>query len=245
MCLKRVGVDEQSPLQASKWQHIPVLLDLSELTALIKEIMPVRLFHIGSLRTEEELECTVEQFLANYTDYISLLRGEAAVEDHPYRTAFTLALTENLDAVYVVELANGKCIARPYAPVIQLQLHRLSFSSVDRKVRSMVHGENTISWGIQFSFPQLYLDPQTKRVLTGKEFSETPNARKFRLLQRWVRHNSLPTPFLIDGQRVNSPIRLGKTCFSWIAHHPDLVGYKDLTIAVTDSPSQKHNGDCV
>ncbi len=40
--------------------------------------------------------------------------------------------------------------------------------------------------------------------------------------KQWVRDNTRATPFSVEGKKINATMRLGKNCFSWINHHPQL-----------------------
>jgi hypothetical protein len=92
----------------------------------------------------------------------------------------------------------------------------------------MVFGINSISWGIQFSYPQLYQDEncQIQVVKPGPEF---PNTVLFQKMQRWIRQHTIPTPFLTPYQRINAPIRMGRQVLNWINNHPQLKA-KNLSI---------------
>ena len=99
----------------------------------------------------------------------------------------------------------------------------MDYSEHDGKFRPMVFGLDSVTWGLQFSYPQLFMDGRTKEAFAVVESEEFPNTALFHQLQRWMRQNTLPTPFLVDGKRVNSPIRLGKACLPWINRHPQLA----------------------
>jgi hypothetical protein len=115
--------------------------------------------------------------------------------------------------------------------VIQLQYHCFDYSPFDGEVRSMVYGQEAISWGLQFSYPQLYIDPHSKDICETNK-SDAANTQLFRKLQRWLRQYSVPTPFIADGKRFNAPIRIGRGCLPWLQRHPQL---KDHGLAIDGS----------
>jgi hypothetical protein len=92
----------------------------------------------------------------------------------------------------------------------------MGFSDVDHEFRPMILSQNSIFWGLQFSFPQVYQDPKTGAL---KEAEVSP---LFQAIRKWIRNTTVPTPMMVEGKRVNIPIRLGKRCFSWINRHPQL-----------------------
>lgn len=86
----------------------------------------------------------------------------------------------------------------------------------------MIRGERSISWGLEFSYPQLYQDPHTGEIVPIVEGERFPNTAPFRQLQRWMRRETRPTPFLVDGHRINAVARLGRGAFAWIDRHRQL-----------------------
>ena len=198
----------------AKWLQVPVLLDPSEMEALFAEMGEFLIVDVSRVTAEGEI--SQADFLQIYADYIGGLRA-GEVRTSPW---FSSCFTTTMEAIEVCELPNGRAVRRAAAPVIQLQPHTFSRSNDDGKFRSMVRGEGAIPWGIQFSYPQLFEDPTTREIV--KVDATFPNSTIFRTLQRWVRHHTRPTPFEVDGKRINVPIRLGKSCFEWIDQHPQL-----------------------
>ncbi len=198
----------------SKWLALPVLLDGSEMEALFEAMGEFLIIDVSRVTAEGEI--ARDEFLQIYSDYVEgLKRGEVGMS--PW---FASCFTTSWEAIEVRELSDGRAVRRASAPVIQLQPHTFAHSKDDGKFRSMVRGEEAVSWGIQFSYPQLFEDPVTREIV--KVDTAFPNSAVFRTLQRWVRHHTRPTPFEVDGKRVNVPIRLGKSCFEWIDQHPQL-----------------------
>ena len=95
----------------------------------------------------------------------------------------------------------------------------------------MVLSTESVTWGIQFSYPQLYQDPKSYRITKVVDSSEFPNTSVFARMLKWLRHHTLPTPFSVDGQRVNVPIRIGRSCLEWIHMHPQLKEQHSLCIS--------------
>jgi len=55
-----------------------------------------------------------------------------------------------------------------------------------------------------------------------RESSEFPNTALYRSVQRWMRAHTIPTPFHVNGKKINVPMRLGKKCLPWISEHCQL-----------------------
>jgi len=214
-----------APMQASKWLESRVLLDPDEMEALFKFlghfyiIQTTGLMPIGSERISQE------EFLDCYFNYIESLKFGKMPTDLRINSYFSSIFTVTPQALYAVHVDETKQMVKVEMPVMQLQNHRFICGS-DKKFHSMVFGSNSIYWGIQFSYPQLYQNKEMQVLKVG-ESPEFPSTRLFKSLQRWVREHTRPTPFLIDGlQPVNVPLRLGKSCFEWINNHPQLAAAK-------------------
>ncbi len=62
----------------------------------------------------------------------------------------------------------------------------------------MVLSRKSVTWGLQFSYPQLYQDPRTRQIFKVTDTPEFPNTALFSKLQKWIRSETLPTPFQVE-----------------------------------------------
>lgn len=211
------------PLQASKWLDLQLLIDSDEMKTLFQALEPFAIYTTGRVCALSEGEVSHAEFLQAYDAYVAALQqGQLPVEQE-FRALFSSVFTRQSDHLFQVLTADGRRIIRVAKPVLQLQLNKIAYSTADGKFRGMVFGKDSIFWGLQFSYPQLFLDSVTKEVFQVKESLQFPNTSLYRLLQRWVRQYTVPTPFQVADTQVNVPIRLGKNCFSWINKHIQLV----------------------
>jgi len=212
-------IHQDPPYQASKWQQIQLLIETSELQDLFQEMGNVSLYQLGGVLSPGEGVVSQEEFLTAYTNYLDHLKKGQLPEKTPL---FTCAISGDQKALYAVKVANGKQLIRIRRPVIQVQEHLFDYSRDDNKFRSMVFGLESVTWGLQFSYPQLFTDPKTHAIQNVLRDGGFPNTKLFKKLQKWVRQNTLPTPFIVQGKKTNSPIRLGRGCCEWINKHPQL-----------------------
>jgi hypothetical protein len=224
--ISRVKPTASGVLQASKWLSYPVLIDADEMQALFDELRDFEIYLVSGVSKRGEGRISKEAFLQLYRAYIEALREGILLPESAYRSVFSSVFTATSDALFAVPIEPDKQLIKIEKPVIQLQSHRISYSSVDGKFRSMVWGPDSITWGIQFSYPQIFQHAETKQVIQVAETTDFPNTALFRRLQRWGRHHTTATPFLVEGERINVPVRLGKQCFSWINRHPQLIEKK-------------------
>lgn len=209
--------------RVSQWLKIPVLLDYSEMEAFIQSFPTCQFYQVGVVRPKAKNQPTKEEFLQAYQSYISSLCSGKIPDPEQYKDFFACAFSDSPDDFAVVDLPQDRSVWRLARPVIQFQEHRVDFSSHDHEFRSKVLGPNSIFWGVMISYPQLFENPvnrQADKVLNNPDY---PNGGYFRAMQRWMRQNTLATPFIVEGKRKNVPIRLGKNCFSWINQHPQLI----------------------
>lgn len=210
---------KEEPLQISKARKFPILIDEKEMKELLSYLQPVEIFDVSHPVFLEEAVIPQEDFLSHYEKYIRGIREGVLIEEGSLRPYFSSIFTMAKEAVYAYPLSNGKYLVKACLPVIQLQRHHFIYSNT---LHSGVMGKESVTWGIQFSYPQLYLDPVSKEIGKVEKNAKFFNTALFRKFIKWVREYTCPTPFFIQGERKNLPIRLGKQCFSWINHHPNL-----------------------
>jgi hypothetical protein len=203
------------PLQASRWQKSPLLVDVDEMQSLLVALGQFWIVQVSGVMPLGQEMISQDSFLEVYRHYIEALKKGENPTDSRVRPYFSAIFTTYLDALYAVQVNPGHGLVKVLQPVVQLQAHRFDYSSADGTFRSMVMGNDSIPWGIQFSYPHLYQN-ENLEVLTVREGAQFPNTSLYKKLQQWVRVHTIATPFEIEGKRVNVPIRLGKQCLTWI-----------------------------
>lgn len=204
------------PLQASKWLSIQVLLSEEEMTSLFSALGE---FSILLTIPSESPEVEHLNFLNSYHRYCQTIRNGELPNPSDFRSLFSTFWTTDQKAFVKVPVG-AQFLCRAVQPVIQLQYHLMGYSKIEKKFRPMVMGKGSIPWGIQFSYPTLFQDQKTQQVLkVGQSF---PNTSLFQEFRHWIRKETVPTPFIIDEEQVNIPIRIGSRVREWINHHPQL-----------------------
>ncbi len=218
-------------LKASKWQKVALLVEVDEMKALLSAISPLFIIKTSGLIKEGEEIISNEEFLDVYSLYLSCLKKGEEAKDPRLNPYFSSIWTVTPDVVYGVKIKDRHSLVKLYKPAVQLQGHRFNYSTADQTFRSMVFGVDSISWGLQFSYPHLYQDDEMQAI-TIKECPDFPNTSLFKKIQQWARNYTIPTPIVADGKRVNVPFRLGKECLSWVHNHPQLRA-KNLIIPIS------------
>ena len=199
--------------QGSKWLKVPVLCDAEELRELFDDsfsIIPLTGIFDGKTLDPN-------RFLSVYSGWIEQIKEGRVPSDSDLRQILACVWATDLESVWLQEIPGKGYLAKVNAPQVLVQAHYFSYSRVDGAFRTMSMGEGSVFWGIQFSYPQVYQDPQTMEIRnSGKN-------ELFEKIRRWSRDKTRATPFQVDGVKTCVPIRLGKNCFSWIGHHPQLI----------------------
>ncbi len=203
--------------QGSKYLKFQVLCDQHELSSLFDVLKPFWIYQLTGLNDGVPID--QDYFLKEYESWIEGLKMGRLPTDADLRRLLACAFTAEVDALWKQEVPGHRFIIKIAKPVVQVQAHFFTYSSIDGVFRPMTMGQESIFWGLQFSFPQIYQDPKTMELL---EVDESPNAELFQKIKQWVRDTTRATPFVVDGKKTNVPIRLGKNCFSWIDKHPQL-----------------------
>lgn len=220
----RMSTSNEPTLQASKWQKCQVLLDPEEMEALFADLGEFELYLCGSVVPRGESLLLPERFLEKYREYIGELKSGTVPDLNRYRSFFSAVMTVTPEAIFAIPVPTNQELIRVAKPIVQLQTLNIHYSTVDGKFHAGVFGKESIAWGVQFSYPQLYQDPQTKQIeQVRNDIKQFPNSALFLRLQKWMRQHTLPTPFIAQGVKVNVPIRIGKRALPWINSHPQLV----------------------
>lgn len=227
----RIGTLDEPPLQASKWSQVPVLLDIDEMTALFDHLGEFSLYQCASVKPLGQGVIGKDEFLLHYESYINNLKNGRLPIASDFQPWFSPAMSATPEALYTIPVGQGQQLIRIAKPIIQLQAHTFDYSPFDKKFRSMIFGSESIPWGIQFSYPQLFMNPTTKQVEATRNSPELPNSALFHSLQKWMRQRTIPTPFRAEGILYKVPIRLGKQCLTWINRHPQLI-HKGIIVKV-------------
>jgi hypothetical protein len=223
----------QPPMQASKWLKNQVLLDTIEMQMLMDSLGDFEIYLTSSVIPAGQGSLSHVQFLEKYAVYIEALKRGEEPDEGEFRQFFSSVWTSVTDHLYAISVGQNQQLIRVLKPVIQLQTLRLDYSLADGKFYSKIFGTNSISWGIQFSFPQLYLDPATQEAEKTLNHPELfPNVLLFQKIQKWVRNYTIPTSFVVEGKKINVPVRIGKNALSWINKHAQLIK-KQIKIADT------------
>jgi hypothetical protein len=209
------------PLQVTKWVKIPMLLDTHEMEDLVlKQAPSFKLYDVQRVTPDKEGIYEPEEFLLHYTRYVNHLKKGEIPDLKDFRIAFSSAWSVAENAIYSIPSGESRRLLKACEPVVQSQMNQICFSKEEKTFRCQIFGNDSICWGIQLGFPFLFMDPSTYEAAKTRDF---PNMALFLTIQRWARQNTSATPFIVNGVKMNSPIRLGKKCFSWIASHPQLI----------------------
>jgi len=215
MTLRISSSEKEGVYQGSKWLKFQVLCERKELEELFKHLRPFSIFPLTGIVDGKPL--SEEAFLSEVDSWVKELKERRIPQDSDLKKILAAAFTDDLDALWLQEVPGKGYLMKMAKPVLLAQAHSFTYSEMDGVFRPMSMGLQSIFWGIQFSYPSIYQDAKTM------ELREVERGKIFEELRFWVRDATRATPFVVGRKRINSPIRLGKRCFSWIGRHPQLA----------------------
>jgi hypothetical protein len=186
---------------------------------LIELIPAFKVYDVQRVTASDEGIYAPAFFLEKYESYIACLKKGEIPNPADFRSLFSAVWSVTDKALVSIPAQEGRRLLKAAEPSVQTQINQIRYAPEERVFRTQVFSSDSISWGLQIGFPHLYMDPNTYEATKTRDF---PNMALFMAIQRWIRQATVPTPFLIEGERINSPIRLGKECFRWIDVHPQL-----------------------
>lgn len=218
-------------LFVSKSRKLPVLLSIEEMESLLNHLGPIWMFDASRPLPLNSLEIQKEEFLSAYRKYIEGIQRKKLIDEKLLHPFFSSIITCDLNCVYAQKVSGGRYLIKVRKPCIQLQRHHFVYS---KSFHLGVMGKESVTWGIQFSYPHLYMDPKTKAIGKVAKNSTFLNTERFHRFSKWIRSNTRATPYVINNNLTNQPMRLGLSCFSWINRHPGLI-QRGLRVDISSS----------
>jgi len=212
----------EGALNVSKWLKTQVLLSAEEMEKLLSDAGSFSFYNVSEVVSSENGEISREDFLMQYRAYATALKEGRVPEERKLRRSFSAVMSVTPDVLYAFEVQPGRFLVKPIRPVLQLQLHHFLHSKIDGKFYPMTLSQESVTWGIQFSYPQIFQHPQSHTFSKVGDAEEFPNTSLYSKLTRWLRNFSVPTTFLYQGKLTSVPIRTGKEVLPWISQHPQL-----------------------
>ena len=154
----------------------------------------------------QEREIPSEAFLEAYGCYIEGLKKGEIVIHAPFLSS---AWSMDAGAISSKEVRPGLFFQKAVRPVIQLRAHFYAISG--KEVKPMSFGKGSVPWGLQFGFPLLYRDSETKEILETLK-AKGGNLPLFHALKEWMRGSTRPVKKCIEGVEVMTTLRKGVKC---------------------------------
>ncbi len=207
--LRLSTIEAEGVFRCAKWVSHTVLFSLSGLQELLTAINPYFLLPMAEPVAKERWCISQETLLEQYKRYLEEIKSSAALPAIAMRRFFSLTLTSSLEDVYAVSLAKERIFIKPRRPVIQIQLYRCYLSPAG-EFHPMILHPDSFSWGLQFSYPQIYEDPHTHQFFKVLLESEFNNTRTFKSIVSWIRTHTKPVPLSVKEKVLHAPFRIEK-----------------------------------
>ncbi len=217
----------------AKWISFELLLHPEEMKDLLESFSGTLAFSLRKTAPLAEQRISFSSLLQDYKKYVLyLMNGEIPpVEFLQNGNLYPVFTEDPMTLSYYPYKESGNIkMQKPSMPAKPVCLH---FSPRDLSVRPVARNPEDILWGLQFSFPYLYQDSQTKKIETFRP-SSYPNHSLPKRMRSFIRERTVPTTFLYQSQKLTSSFRLGKKYLPYISKHPQLKRY---SLSVHDSIS--------
>lgn len=186
--------------QASKWLTLPLLLTPGEMLSLLT-LLPEWIAPLSGIIPEEEAIIPKPLFLELYSNYAKEI--ELGTKRPFIDPRLTCVFTDMLDKLRAISTPQG-LIIRVIRPALFVQPYMLHYSKETGKFVDATHSLDSFAWGLVFSTPLLFRNPETQQVEKNRD-------PYFQKIQKWARTHTVPTPFLVEGKIINFPARISKT----------------------------------
>lgn len=212
-------VEKEGIMRCSKWLKHAALLSTKEMEDFLSSLGSFFLIPAAGLVSLENWQITKEDFFLQYQSYVEWLTLHSELPSPASRKFFTLMHSSSLDDFYAVPTSSERFVIKARRPVIQIQLYHCFISRFDGQIHPMALSQESFSWGIQISYPQIYEDPVThqfSKVMLAKDFN---NTEVFKEMVQWFRKNTKPVSLEIKEQKIYAPFRIGKESENLVSSH--------------------------
>ena len=190
-----------------------------EFQSFLKQLGTCFFVPATGVMTKNSWNISVEDLIVRYREYLSSLRQKEQLPSQEMRHFFSLFLSSSLDDFYAISLPQERFVIKTRKPVVHLQLYHCFVSRVNGEILPMVLHPDSFSFGLQFSYPQIYEDPKTHEFFKAMLEKKLHNTELFKKIVFWIRQNTKPASLCIGGKKVYAPFRLGKTAEDPMSYH--------------------------
>lgn len=184
----------------SGYQNQAVLFSYNDLKALFALLKPFAFFNVSQVQEEGAKECTQEEFLSFYKQYLDSLFEEEELDFKKISLFFSQALASSQDCFFKQPLSDSRFLLKPKRSVLQMQPLGLFVSSIDKKIHIKSFAKDALSFGIKFNFPTIYEDTSSHEIIELKPNDD--EYKKYAVLRQFVRHQTKPM-IIEDGHEKN------------------------------------------
>ncbi len=209
MHLKTSTLQEEGSYRASKWLSFYCLFSDLELQSIIEKLEVLRVFNLSQVGNEKKLSLDKLDFFNFYKNYLEAMRLDQKEVLGEISKAMNLGVCFELEDYYKLSVGDNRFIIKNKAPIIQIHPFSFRYDRILHKFFDQAKSSDAIFFGLEFKFPQIYQDPKTSKVIEVYKEGIDINAKKFKILRRFIKDSSRPARFLIDGEKKVATFRVG------------------------------------
>ena len=200
--------------QASLYLSYGILLTSEEfalLLASLDTIGDLSLFGTGVLLPQEKLVQSPSSLVEIYQNYLFPKEDPSLLPEH--KAALSSVWSIDPEAVAFREIVHDKWQIVRQLPVIQLNRFQFRFDSKSDRFFTQSFSKETLFWGLEFRYPQLFLDPIHSKLIKALK-AEYLNTSLWKGVHQWIRNNTMPVQFEGEGMKKRvAPFRIGNRAF--------------------------------
>lgn len=191
-------------LQASRFLKHVVLLTPDTLTELINHLH-CEVCNISKVVEKRDFK---EEFLKAYAQYYAMLLKQE-VDVFSLRSLLTCALSLDFNAFNENILSVSRRIISVKSPVVYVRLMTYQCLANNRVIPFAL-GKDVHTFGLVFSFPQLYRDPTSKE--NRNALKESRNAALWKSITQWIRRETQILKINTGSEMMNITFRYHPLC---------------------------------
>lgn len=212
---------ELATLRVAKLIKLHLFLDAEELKGLLEPLPSFKFYQTAKLSKKGEERLELASFISKYGEATDELKRS----EKPPRSLlelFSLSISRTEKAFVKAFSDDEKLLLRPQLPVVQLAPTFLHYNWDEKNFRFGLYGKDSFLFGMTLVYPQIYQDSHNLEIIEIDRSPKFPNSELFSALRSLLREKTRPTPFLVQGKKINVPVRIGPRSVQWAGELSEL-----------------------
>lgn len=218
---------EVGPFLASKWQKFYLFLSPKEVENLFAFWSIDHLYLTGKVLERESL--IVKNWIEKYANVLNAFWEGGSERNKLFSSILPAVISISEESLYRQDVSNG-FLVHMKDPCFVLQEHWFRYVPKDEKIYPMNFTNESLFWGLQFSYPQIFQDSKTKKIYNANLESSFGNAKLLILLRKWIREHTKPVSLQVGEMKHSTLFRIGKEYIKKIEDHSQIKEFGKVNV---------------